>query len=282
MVNSWVVSMEKSSFKAAMDAVVAGRACLLSYFGQINHIEEKDQAAGLVSEADRESEKLIKNKLAEAFPDYDFLGEETAYLQGDSNFQKSKKPRWILDPLDGTTNFVHGFPIFCISLALEIDGEIQLGIVDMPLLNQTFTAVKGEGAFCNGKKINVSKTKNFEQAFMSTGFVAESPEVLSEQLKIFEHFVWKARAIRRPGAAAYDLALVASGVFDLYWEKNLKPWDSAAGLLLVREAGGVVRTYENLDYHPFEKSLIAGNETLVDLFQAEVQTIIKVEDKRNS
>lgn len=280
MVNSWVVSMEKSSFKAAMDAVVAGRACLLSYFGQIKHIEEKDKAAGLVSEADRESEKIIKNRLAEAFPDYDFLGEETSYLEGDTHFQKSIKPRWILDPLDGTTNFVHGFPIFCISLALEIDGEIQLGIVDMPLLNQTFTAVKGEGAFCNGKKISVSKTKNFEQAFMSTGFVAESPEVLSEQLKIFEHFVWKARAIRRPGAAAYDLALIASGVFDLYWEKNLKPWDSAAGLLLVKEAGGVVRTYENLDYHPFEKSLIAGNQTLVDLFQAEVKTVIKSNNKK--
>jgi len=267
--------MEKSSFNAAMRAVQAGRACLLGYFGKINNILEKDKSAGLVSEADRECENLMKKMLAEDFPDYDFLGEETAYLEGQDQFKTSLKPRWILDPLDGTTNFVHKFPIFCISLGLEVNGEIQLGIVDMPMLNQTFTAIKGHGAFCNGERLSVSKTENFDQAFMSTGFVAESREVLSEQLKIFEDVVWKARAIRRPGAAAYDLALIASGVFDLYWEKNLKPWDSAAGLLLVHEAGGVVRTFENEEYHPFKKSLIAGNQVIVEKFQNEISKIIK-------
>lgn len=275
MVNQQAESMEKSSFNAAMRAVQAGRACLLGYFGKINNILEKDKSAGLVSEADRECENLMKRMLAEDFPDYDFLGEETSYLEGQDQFKSSQKPRWILDPLDGTTNFVHKFPIFCISLGLEINGEIQLGIIDMPMLNQTFTAIKGQGAYCNGEKLSVSKTTQFDQAFMSTGFVAESREVLSEQLKIFEDVVWKARAIRRPGAAAYDLALIASGVFDLYWEKNLKPWDSAAGLLLVHEAGGIVRTFENEEYHPFKKSLIAGNKTIVEKFQKEISSIIK-------
>ncbi|MFN3455643.1 MAG: inositol monophosphatase family protein, partial [Pseudobdellovibrio sp.] len=138
-----------------------------------------------------------------------------------------------------------------------------------------FYGVKGQGAYCNDEKLCISKTTQFDQAFMSTGFVAESREVLSEQLKIFEEVVWKARAIRRPGAAAYDLALIASGVFDLYWEKNLKPWDSAAGILLVKEAGGVIKTFEGDDYNPFKKSLIAGNQTIVEKFQQEIQKIIK-------
>ena len=281
--------MGKSSFDSvqsneiyneAMKAVMAGRACLLGYFGKINNIEEKDKSAGLVSEADRESEALIKGMLAKAFPDFDFLGEESAYLEGKDNFTASARPRWILDPLDGTTNFVHKFPIFCISLALEVNGEIEIGIIDMPMLNQTFYSIRGQGAWCiqpdgTREKLSVSKTTEFEQAFMSTGFVNEKREVLSEQLRIFEDVVWKAQAIRRPGAAAYDLALIAAGVFDLYWEKNLKPWDSAAGLLLVKEAGGVVITFEGENYDPFKKSSIAGNSTIVAKFQSEIQAIIR-------
>lgn len=272
----------QSIYNEALDAVMAGRACLLSYFGRLNHVEEKDQAAGLVSEADRASEELIKSRLARAFPDFDFLGEETSYLQGltsQDQFVASSKPRWILDPLDGTTNFVHKFPIFCISLALEINGQIHLAIIDMPMLNQTFTALRGQGAYCiqpdgSKEKLSVSTTTSFEKAFMSTGFVNEKREILSEQLKIFEQVVWKAQAIRRPGAAAYDLALIAMGVFDLYWEKNLKPWDSAAGILLVEEAGGVTLTFEGDIYNPYKKSIIAGNSTIVQKFKNEIQSII--------
>jgi myo-inositol-1(or 4)-monophosphatase len=150
----------------------------------------------------------------------------------------------------------------------------------MPMLKQTFTSIRGQGAWCiqpdgTREKLSVSKTTSFEQAFMSTGFVNEKRDVLSEQLSIFSDVVWKAQAVRRPGAAAYDLALIAAGVFDLYWEKNLKPWDSAAGLLLVKEAGGVVVTYEGEKYDPFKKSSIAGNETIVRKFQSEIQAIIR-------
>lgn len=260
-------------YEAAMFAIQKGRACLMGYLGKINNIQEKEKA-GLVSEADQESEKLIKTILAEKFPDIDFLGEETNFSEGSPSLSPSIKPRWILDPLDGTTNFVHQLPIFCISLALEVNEEIVLGIIDVPVLNQTFTAIKGKGAFCNGKKISVSTCTELAKAFMTTGFVADDPEVLTEQLKIFNHFVWKARAIRRPGAAAYDLAMVASGVFDVYWEKNIKPWDVAAGILLVSEAGGVCKNYQMGEYNSFQKSIVAGNKNITNLFLNDLQPVL--------
>lgn len=257
--------MKKSRFEAAMSAVKIGRACLLGYFGKISQIESKDKA-GLVSEADRICEELMKAELARLCPDVEFLGEETSFLENQTEFTSSKNSRWILDPLDGTTNFIHQFPIFCISLALEVNGKIEIGIIDMPMLNQTWTAIRGEGAFCNSQKVSVSQTTEFSNALLSTGFFAEDQTHLDEQLKMFSHFVRIARGIRRPGAAAYDLALVSSGVFDLFWEKNLKPWDTAAGQLLVEEAGGLLRTYEGDEFSPFSKSVIAGNPVLVEKF----------------
>ncbi len=257
--------MKKSRFEAAVSAVAIGRACLLGYFGKISQIESKEKA-GLVSEADRNCEELMKVELARLCPDIDFLGEESSYLSNQLIFLPSKKARWILDPLDGTTNFVHQFPIFCISLALEIDGQIEIGIIDVPMFNQTWTAVRGEGAYCNGKKISVSKTVEFSDALLATGFFAEDPKNLEEQIRIFSHFVRLARGIRRPGAAAYDLAMVSSGIFDLFWEKNLKPWDTAAGKILVEEAGGVLKTYEGQNYSPFDKTVVAGNPVLVEKF----------------
>ncbi|MFZ3230835.1 MAG: inositol monophosphatase family protein [Pseudobdellovibrio sp.] len=257
--------MKKSRFEAALSSVKIGRACLLGYFGKISHIETKDKA-GLVSEADRICEDLMKTELSRLCPEVDFLGEESSFLANETEFKASKNARWILDPLDGTTNFVHQFPIFCISLALEVNQQIEIGIIDMPMLNQTWTAIRGEGAFCNGKKVSVSTTTDFSNALLSTGFFAEEPSYLDEQLKIFSYFVRIARGIRRPGAAAYDLALVSSGVFDLFWEKNLKPWDTAAGQILIEEAGGVLKTYEGSPYSPFEKSVVAGNPVLVEKF----------------
>lgn len=257
--------MKKSRFEAALSAVQIGRACLLGYFGKISQIETKDKA-GLVSEADRTSEFLMQTELARLCPDIDFLGEETSFSENQTDFQSSVKARWILDPLDGTTNFIHQFPIYCISLALEVNQQIEIGIIDVPMLDQTWTAIRGEGAFCNGKKITVSKTTSFSNALLATGFFAEDSENLEEQIRIFSHFIRQTRGIRRAGAAAYDLALVSSGVFDLFWEKNLKPWDTAAGQLLVEEAGGILRTYEGGIYNPFEKTIVAGNPTLVDQF----------------
>ncbi|MGZ3724978.1 MAG: inositol monophosphatase family protein, partial [Pseudobdellovibrio sp.] len=147
--------MKKSRYEAALAAVELGQACLLGYFGKINHIEEKEKA-GLVSEADRESEKIIQTYLAEHCPDVGFLGEETSFLEHTELVKSYKGARWILDPLDGTTNFIHQFPIFCISLALEVDGILEIGIIDMPILKQRWTAQRGKGAFCNGMPVKVS------------------------------------------------------------------------------------------------------------------------------
>lgn len=269
-------SMKLSEFSSNSEQILyhaiqscrLGREVLLSYYGNLAHVEAKLQA-GLVSEADRESESTIQKFLALHYPSVQFLGEESAYLQRVKNLAPVEKgARWILDPLDGTTNYIHRFPIFCISLALEIDNEIQMAVVDVPLLNETYTAIKGRGAFLNGQKISISKTSNLMDAFLATGFVAEHENVISEQLTIFSEIVRKCRGVRRPGAAAYDLCLVAKGVFDGFWERNLQPWDSAAGLLLVQEAGGVVETYRGQKYHPFLNSCVAGNAQLVKEIQS--------------
>lgn len=264
--------MKKSRYEAAQEAVKLGRACLLGYFGKISHIESKERA-GLVSEADRECEKIIQTYLSEHCPEVDFLGEEQAYLENTELIRNYKGARWILDPLDGTTNYVHQFPIFCISLALEVDGVLEFGIIDMPKLNQTWTAQKGKGAFCDGKSISISKTTEFSNSLLATGFFAEEPEFLHDQIQIFSALIKQARGVRRAGAAAYDLACVSSGIFDLFWEKNLKPWDTAAGQLLIEEAGGVVKTYNGDKHNPFEKSIVAGNAILVEKFLAELKKI---------
>lgn len=264
----------KSAFKVAQMAVQEGRSCLLEFFGKNQNIERKAKA-GLVSDADKTSENVIKEILKKGCPDFDFLGEETHFSEGNhSALQKSKKPRWILDPLDGTTNYLHQLPIWCISLALEVDEEIRIGIIDVPMMNQNFTAIRGSGAFCNDKKISVSTCDQIEEAFMTTGFVADYEDVISEQIKIFNHFVRRAEAIRRPGAAAYDLAMIAAGNFDVYWEKNIKPWDVAAGILLVEEAGGSCVNYVGKKYDAFQNNLIAGNQKMAALFAQDLQKII--------
>lgn len=277
--SSYLSSVDlKGAFKVAEDAVKQGRACLMDFFGK-NHNVERKEKAGLVSDADKTSEKIIKEILKRGCPDFDFLGEETYFSQSESvekraSQKSSKKPRWILDPLDGTTNYLHQLPMWCISLALEVDEQIQIGIIDVPMMNQTFTALRGQGAYCNGKRISVSKCESIGEAFMTTGFVADYENVISEQLKIFSHMVRQAEAIRRPGAAAYDLALIAAGSFDVYWERNISPWDVAAGILLVEEAGGACVNYAGEKYDAFQNNIVAGNKKMTAHFTQELQKIL--------
>lgn len=241
----------------AIKACRIGREVLLNYFGNLENIEAKFQA-GLVSEADREAERVIKNYLLEKFPQTEFLGEESSYGK-DVNFKASeaKAGRWILDPLDGTTNYIHRFPVFCISLGFEHEGEIKVAVIDVPLMNETYTAIKGKGAFLNGRSISVSKSDQLKDCLLATGFFADKPEILNQQLKIFEDLVRVTRGIRRPGAAAYDLCMVARGSFDGFWEKGLSPWDVAAGKLLVQEAGGIVTNFKGGDYSVYESDILA-------------------------
>ncbi len=267
-----------SNWKKILDdsvkACILGRKVLLDYFGHLKKIEEKKHA-GLVSEADKESEKIISEELKKILPDAEFLGEESSFAGATvAAGRANEKGRWILDPLDGTTNYIHRFPLFCISLALEVDGDLKLAVIDVPLLNETYTAIRGQGAWVNGQSLKVSNTQEIEKSLLSTGFFADDVPSLEEQLKIFSHFVRKARGVRRSGSAAYDLCQVARGVFDAYWEKNLKPWDTAAGQLLVEEAGGTLLTYDGRPYNPYENSLISGNTAICQLIQKSVNLLV--------
>jgi myo-inositol-1(or 4)-monophosphatase len=260
--------------KKALKSVRLGRQTLLKYYGHLQYVETKE-LAGLVSEADRESEKIISHSLMEIEPSWEFLGEEESFLKGQESFPPAKsRGRWILDPLDGTTNYVHQFPIFCISLALEFDKELQLAIIDVPLLNETYTAIRGDGAFLNGKRIYVSQTEVLKDSLLATGFFPENKPALEEQLKIFTELVKECRGVRRPGAAAYDLCMVARGAFDGFWEPNLKPWDVAAGQLLIEEAGGVVLNKKGLKHSPYDDYIMASNSAISRLLMSKIRSQI--------
>lgn len=245
---------------ASLKACRLGRRVLLDYFGELKNVEDKFHA-GLVSEADKESERVIKSYLLDKFPQTFFLGEETFFANNED--KKSEHGKWICDPLDGTTNYVHQFPVFCISLAFEWNNLVQVGVIDVPILNETYTAVRGKGAFVNGHPLKINKNTDFSKSLLATGFFPDDKTALAEQLKYFGSIVGDCRGVRRAGAAAYDLCQVARGVFDGFWEKNLSPWDVAAGQIIVEESGGVVRTYNNEVHNPYSKSLIAGNPAIV-------------------
>lgn len=251
------------ALKTAEKAAVAGRQVLMHYFGQLKKVEEKAHL-GLVSEADVESEKVISQILKEGFPEIPVLGEEGAFLTKDEHISSST---WVVDPLDGTTNYVHRFHVFCISIGLQYQGELVAGLIDVPMMNKTYSAAKGKGCFANGEKMSVSKTETIKDSLLATGFFPDNPDALKAQLKIFSDLVFQARGIRRAGAAAYDLALVSEGVFDAFWEPNLKPWDAAAGVVLVREAGGVVWNYQGEDYKLGDKTLMSGNRKLCTMLK---------------
>lgn len=247
--------------KIALSTVRSGRELLLSYYGHLKQVESKLHA-GLVSEADRECEKLMKTGLLQIDSSWEFLGEEESFLNGDVNLKPGTQPRWILDPLDGTTNYIHQFPVFCISLALEWDGQLQLAIIDCPMTHETFTAIRGQGAYRNGKKISTSSTGYIGDSLLATGFFPDNQEALLDQIRVFSELIKKCRGIRRAGAAAYDLCMVAQGTFDGFWEPNLKPWDVAAGQLLVEEAGGRVVNRSGQKHSPYDHYIIATNSNL--------------------
>jgi myo-inositol-1(or 4)-monophosphatase len=242
--------------EAAKKAAHIGRKILLDFFGRLKEVEDKGAGAGLVSEADKGCEAALRQELGAVFPHYSFLGEEEGIDR------TSDEGMWIVDPLDGTTNYVKGFPIFCISIALQVEGEVVVGVIDAPVLNQSFTALKGHGAYLNGNPITVSQETQLSEAFLGTGFPYLREFEFERQLRLFGHFYSRTRGVRRAGAAAYDLALVAQGVFDGFWERDLKPWDMAAGSLLVKEAGGVVSGYHQKGFDPFEDSIVAANPFL--------------------
>lgn len=259
---------------AAMSAADVGREVLLSYFGNLSQISEKDQA-GLVTEADRASEEKILAVIKKTFPDHVILAEESGLSTGkllQNESALSNGAVWMIDPLDGTTNYVHQFPIFCISIGLQVKGELVVAVIDVPILEQRFHAVQGQGAFLNGKKISVSAREGWGDVLLATGFSVSKKSEIDQQVEIFRRFLHKTRGIRRAGAAAYDLCLVAQGIADGFWEKNLSPWDTAAGALLVREAGGIVSNFAGEFYSPLMKDIVAGSAKMQQKLLEELQS----------
>ncbi len=255
--------MKKPNLKKLENEMIAaarasGRV-LMKYFGSGKFkVSEKDQA-GLVTNADLESERACVRLLKKARPDFGFLTEEAT-----TTLHKIDEVpgRWIIDPLDGTTNFVHGFPMFCVSLAAEWEGEIVVGVIYHPVLKDTYSAIRGKGAYLNGKKIKVSRTKQLRDSLLSTGFTYRKDEWLHAEMEAFERLSGIARAIRRPGSAALDLAYTARGVFDGFWERRLSPWDVAAGGLIVQEAGGKVTDFKGNPFKIDDKEILASNSAL--------------------
>ena len=187
-----------------------------------------------VSEVDVAAERVIIETLKDAYPTHGFLGEESGSTSYQSDFI------WIIDPLDGTTNFLHGFPQYCVSIALQHKGEITQAVIFEPNRNDLYTATKGRGAFLNDKRIRVSKCHKLQEALIGTGFPFRDFKYLDDYLNMFKSMIQKTTGIRRAGSAALDLAYVASGALDGFWEIGLSPWDIAAGGLLIQEAGGIV------------------------------------------
>lgn len=242
---------EKEIDVACRAAEEAG-STLNRLFGRVKYIKKKGEI-DLVTEADLQSERVILDIINRYFPQDSILTEEAG------EFNHLSERVWIIDPLDGTTNFAHSFPVFAISIALEAKGELVLGVVYNPYMGEFFEAAKGMGAFLNKKPIKVSETRTLEESLLATGFpydVHERPERVMDLLK---KMIVRAQGVRRPGSAAIDLCYVAAGMFDGFWEERLKPWDTAAGVVIVREAGGKVSTYEGDPFTPHLKSIVAAN-----------------------
>jgi myo-inositol-1(or 4)-monophosphatase len=227
----------------------------MSHFQKKIRIREK-KGAGLVTEADLKSELCCVRMLRKARPDFGFLTEEAPPETGRGEGQ------WVIDPLDGTTNFVHGFPMFCVSIAAEWSGEVVAGVIYHPVLKETYVATRGGGATLNGHSLRVSKTAQLRNSLLTTGFTYRKDQWLRAEMEAFESLSAIARAVRRPGSAALDLAYTARGVFDGFWERRLSPWDVAAGALIVTEAGGKVTDFRGNPFSIHDKELLASNGLL--------------------
>lgn len=207
----------------------------------------------LVTDIDHRSENLIVKAIRKRFPDHGILAEEGHLLKGNSSY------RWIIDPLDGTTNYTHGFPFFCVSIGLELEGEMLMGVVYDPLRSELFFAERGRGATLNGKPIRASSRSTLSKSLLVTGFSYDVRLSSENNMDNFVRFSLRAQGVRRTGSAAMDLAYVACGRFDGFWELKLNPWDVAAGSLLVREAGGEMSIFSGKSFHVDSKQVLATN-----------------------
>lgn len=250
--------------KTAIDAAKLAGEIQLKYMKEELIIETKASEFDLVTQADKECEQKIIEMISEKYPEHSFLGEETGRADKESDYL------WIIDPIDGTVNYAHRFPQFCCSIGLYYKGEAVLGVIYAPCDNELFYAQKNQGAFLNGQKISVSKISELKRCLLATGFPALKDEALRKNLDYFKTFLGKVQAIRRPGSAALDLCYVACGRLDGFWELGLSPWDTAAGAIILQEAGGKITNLDNDTFDCHIKGLIATN----GIVHKEIQNII--------
>ncbi|ACD94144.1 inositol monophosphatase family protein [Trichlorobacter lovleyi] len=241
----------------AIEAALAAGQLQRSRFDAAFSIDLKG-AKNLVTELDLASEALIVEKIHARFPEHGILAEEGDYPAGDGRHV------WIIDPLDGTTNYAHGYPWFCVSIALAVGGELVVGAIYNPMTDELFSATTGGGAFRNGRRLSVSNRQPLASALLGTGFPYDCATDPENNFDHFIRFQKAARGIRRAGAAALDLAYLAAGRLDGFWEVKLKPWDVAAGTLLVREAGGLVSAFDGSDYEVTDHRILASNGLIHD------------------
>ena len=240
--------------QCAIEAAVEAGRRLRDRSGALD-IGEKSARGDLVTAADRESERFIVDRLRAAFPRATILGEEGGVRAGDAG------ERWIIDPLDGTTNYAHGYPLYCVSIGYERDGEVIAGAVYAPVLDELYAAERGAGATCNGSALTVSTIGHVRDALVCTGFV---PAKYERNGANFARLSQRAQAVRRDGSAALDLCFVARGTFDAFWELDLSAWDVAAGALIVREAGGRVSACDGGAFGVESGSILASNARIHD------------------
>jgi myo-inositol-1(or 4)-monophosphatase len=227
-------------------------------FGEVENLQVSLKGpANFVTAADRRAEEILRQELGKARPGYSFLGEEGGKHEG-----ADKSHTWIVDPLDGTTNFLHGIPHFAISIALERSGTIVAGVIYNPVTDELYTAERGKGAFLNDTRLRVAARKRLADAVIACGLPHYGRGDLALNRKEIAAVQGKVAGLRRFGAAALDLAFVAAGRFDAYWERDLSPWDMAAGLILVREAGGFVTDLDGGEAMFAKSHIMAGNETM--------------------
>jgi myo-inositol-1(or 4)-monophosphatase len=217
------------------------------------HIEQKSNEFDLVTNVDKHNEKFIQAEVAKFFPEHEYLGEEGAKTQTTSGI------RWIVDPIDGTLNFAHGLPIWCISIGVEVGGSIACGVIYDPNRNELFTAMQGRGAHLNGEPIHVSKITDPARSLFVTGFAYNIAENEGKAIERFNAFLRRGLIVRRLGSAALDLCYTACGRFDGFFEGNLAPWDKAAGSLILTEAGGKLSHYNGDEHSIYEKDIVASN-----------------------
>lgn len=242
--------MIESPVRTAIEVAREAGDTLREYLSRPREIAEKGRRADIVTDADRASERLIVERLRAATPSATIVGEEGGTRAGSSN------ERWIVDPLDGTTNYAHGYPMFCVSVGYEYAGELVGGVIYAPLLDELYAAERGAGAYCNEQRIHVSEIEGVGDAMLGTGF---HPADFKRNAKQFEVMSGKAQAIRRAGSAALDLANVARGRFDGFWEFDLHEWDVAAGIVLIREAGGMATDLMGTTSKPDDRVIVATN-----------------------